>query len=241
VAFEVSPGDLAPAVAAVRALGIGGLSVTMPHKAAILPMLDDVSAAAVALDAVNSVRVVDGRLSGENTDGRGFVAGLHTAGFHPAGATVGVIGAGGAARAIIAALGAADAASVVVVNRTTDRARAAAALAGGVGRVGVERDLAAVDLIVNATSVGMATATAGGEPPSLPMDASLIQARQVVVDAVYHPVRTPLLIAAAAAGARTVDGVGMLVGQAAVSFEWWTGVAAPVAAMRAAAATALEA
>ena len=240
MAFQVAPGDLTPAVAAVRALGIGGLSVTMPHKAAILPLLDDVSASAVALDAVNSVRVVDGRLAGDNTDGRGFVAGLSSAGFHPAGATVGVIGAGGAARAIIAALGAADAASVVVVNRTPDRAEAAAALAGDVGRVGVVGDLADVDVIVNATSVGMATA-ARGETPVLPMDVSLIGPDQVVVDAVYHPVRTPLLLAAAAAGARTVDGLGMLVGQAAVSFEWWTGVAAPLAAMQAAAVAALEA
>ena len=228
-AFEVVPADLAAAVAAVRALHLGGLSVTMPHKAAIVAELDEVTDTARVLGAVNSVCLRGDTLVGDNTDGAGFVDGLRFSGCDLGDARVGVVGAGGAARAIVAAVAGAGAAEVVVVNRDRGRAEVAAGLAGAVGRVGTGGDLAAVDVIVNATPVGMA-----GDP-GLPLDVEVLSDSQTVVDAVYHPLRTPLLAAAEARGARTVDGLGMLVGQAAVSFTWWTGVEAPIAAMRAAA------
>jgi shikimate dehydrogenase len=229
LAFEVGPETLPAAVGAVAALGVAGLSVTMPHKAAIVPLLDEVSATAGLLDAVNCVSWRDGRLIGDNTDGAGFLAALSATAIPLDGARVVVIGGGGAARAIAHALGGAGVAQVTVMNRTESRAAAVAALAGPSGRVGTPSEISSADVVINATSVGMAP---GG---GLPLDPDLLHAGQVVVDAVYHPVHTELLQAAAARGARAVDGVGMLVGQAGIAFERWTGLAPPLDAMRAAA------
>jgi shikimate dehydrogenase len=129
----------------------------------------------------------------------------------------------------VAALGLAGAAEVVVVNRTAARAAAAAALAGPVGRVGTPYDVAVADLVVNATSVGM------GDDRALPSPPDRFRPGQVVADLVYHPLETAWLAAARARGATCVDGLGMLVHQAARAFERWTGVVPPVAVMRAAA------
>jgi shikimate dehydrogenase len=229
VAFEVAPASLADALAGARALGLAGLSVTTPHKEAVAGLVDEVSPRAAALRAVNCVTVADGRLLGDNTDGQGFVDALGWAEVAVGGRRVAVLGAGGAARAIVAALAEYGADDVAVVNRTADRAAAAAALAGPVGRVGTPADLERADLVVNATSVGF------GDPTAMPVDAELLRPQHVVVDVVYHPLRTALLREAEGRGARTVDGLGMLVGQAAVAFERWCGVVAPVAAMRRAA------
>ena len=235
-AFEVPAGGAEGALDAVRALSLGGLSVTMPHKAAVAAAVDRLAGDAEALGAVNCV-VPDGDvLVGHNTDGPGLVASLaEDGGVEVAGARCAVLGAGGAARAAIAALARAGAAEVVVVNRTASRGEAAAALAGPVGRPGAATEVADVDVVVNATSVGMAAS------PGTPVDPGLLRAHQVVLDAVYQPLRTELLAAAAAAGATAVDGLGMLVHQAAVAFELWTGTTAPVAAMRAAARAGLTA
>ena len=137
VAFEVAPGQVAGALDGVRALGLAGLSVTMPHKAEVAALVDECSAVAAALGAVNCVVNRDGTLRGENTDGAGFLASLaRGAGFDPAGRRCLIIGAGGAARAVALALAGAGCADVAVVNRTAERADAVAALAGPVGRVG---------------------------------------------------------------------------------------------------------
>ncbi len=136
-----------------------------------------------------------------------------------------VVGAGGAARAVIWALAEAGAAEVVVVNRTMSAAQTAAALAGPIGRVGDVSAVRGADLVVNATSVGM------GAPGDLPIDPDLLAAHQVVADLVYLPVDTGLLKAARAAGAVAVDGVGMLAHQAARAFALWTGQTAPIEAM----------
>jgi shikimate dehydrogenase len=229
VALEVAPGRGREALAAMSVLGLGGLSVTMPHKADVAAAVDVGSPAVAALGACNCVVVLpDGRLRGENTDGDGFVDSLVDAGHDPAGARCVVLGAGGAARAVVAALGAAGAGEVVVVNRSRDRAAAAAALAP-VGRRGELVEVATADVVVNATPVGM------GEDPGLPCPVELLRPGQVVADLVYHPLETAWLAAARRAGATTVDGLGMLVHQAARAFRLWTGVAAPVGAMRAAA------
>jgi len=233
LAFEVAEGDTAAALDAARVLGVEGLSVTMPHKTATAHLVDELTDAARTLDAVNCV-VRDGqRLVGHNTDGAGFVASLaDDAGFDPAGRSCLVLGAGGAARAVVLALAGAGAAEVVVVNRTAERAAATAALAGPLGRVGSAADVSAAALVVNATSVGM-----GGQ--GCPLDPDGLGPGQLVADLVYHPVSTPLLQAAAARGAGVLDGVGMLVHQGAVALELWTGRTAPVAAMSAAARAAL--
>lgn len=234
VAFDVAPGSAGAAIGAVRTLGLGGLMVTMPHKADVLASLDRVTPAAETLGAVNSVAWEGHELVGDNTDGRGLVASLrHDEGVDPAGLRCAVLGAGGAARSVTRALAEAGAGDVVVVNRTRERAEVAAALAGVVGRVGTAADVADADLVVNATSVGMG-ATPGAVAP-LPFDAALLGPHQTVVDLVYQPLRTPLLTSAAACGARPVDGLGMLVHQAALSIERWTGVAPDLAAMAVAA------
>jgi shikimate dehydrogenase len=259
VAFDVAPGEAQRALEAMKTLGIEGYSVTMPHKTDVARAVDRLTAEARVLEAVNCVSR-DGRLLiGHNTDGEGFVRALReeVAGFDPAGARCVVFGAGGAARAIIAALGRAGAAEVVVVNRTPERGARAALVAGDCGRSGEASAVRTADLVVNATSVGMANGdpaagTGGGSVPSgrgrgsavggdVPFDTSLVRPGQIVADIVYQPLRTTLLEQSAAAGATVVGGLGMLVHQAAIAFEIWTGQAAPVAAMREAALAQLRA
>ena len=225
VALPVAPGDVAGAVAGMRHLGIEGLSVTMPHKAAVAAVVDRLSADAVALGAVNCVAREGDALVGHNTDGSGFVASLREAGVDPAGMRCVVLGAGGAARAVVRALAGAGAAWVGVHNRSAGRAEQAALLAGAAGAVATTGDLAAADLVVNATPVGM------GDDDGMPFDPARCAAHAVVADLVYHPEVTPLLAAADRAGLRTVGGLGMLVHQAAGAFRLWTGADAPIGAM----------
>jgi shikimate dehydrogenase len=233
VAFEVLPGSGPGAVSAMRTLGLGGLSVTMPHKHDVLAALDHLTDEARALDAVNCIAWDGDALVGHNTDGSGLVDSLaidHE--IEVRGRRCVVVGAGGAGRSVVRALAAAGAVDVAVINRTPERAASAALLAGPVGRVGTVDDVAVASLVVNATSVGMGAPTGGATP----IPAGLIAAGHVVVDLVYQPLRTPLLEAAEAAGATPVDGLGMLVHQAALAFTLWTGQAPDLAAMRAAAA-----
>lgn len=226
-AFQVPRGRGASAVEAMRTLGLAGLSVTMPHKAEVIPALDHVDSAAERLGAVNCIAVEGEDLVGYNTDGDGFVASLsEEAEFDAADRRVAVIGAGGAARAIVDALARAGAAEVLVLNRTRASAERAAALAGAAGRVADPSEVATADLVVNATSVGMASS------PGLPLDPACLHDGQVVADIVMDPLRTELLAAAQDRGARTVGGLGMLVHQAAKAFTHWTGLPAPLDAMR---------
>ena len=234
LAFEVAPGQVAAALGGLRALGLAGISVTMPHKAEVAALVDECSPAAKALEAVNCVVNREGTLWGENTDGAGFLASLaRGAGFDPAGKRCLILGAGGAARALALALAGAGCADVAVVNRTATRADAVAALAGPVGRVGRsddDADVAQADLVVNATPIGMAGTGAadGPENEGWLVPPSLLHQGQVVADLIYAPRPTAWLAAAADAGARTVDGLGMLVHQAAAQLELWTGLPAPV-------------
>lgn len=236
LAFEVGAGDAAGALAGMRSLGIDGLSVTMPHKSDVAHLVDDLTDQARRLDAVNCV-VRDGRrLVGHNTDGAGFLASLREdAGFDPQGRRCLVLGAGGAARAVIAALADHGACEVVVVNRTPDRAATAADLAGAVGRSAgpgeLTAELAEADLVVNATSVGMDAQAC----PLAESELAAVPPTAVVADLIYLPQVTPLLAASAARGLTSVGGLGMLVHQAAEAFTRWTGEPAPVAVMRAAA------
>jgi shikimate dehydrogenase len=235
VAFEVVDGDAPAAVAGARALGIDGLSVTMPHKATVMEALDRLTPTAERLGAVNTIVREGIELVGHSTDGAGLVDALaFDEGFAVAGTRAVVVGAGGAARAVVLALADAGAAEIVVVNRTPENATRAANLAGAVGRVGTEEDAAAADLIVNATPLGMV-----GYADQPAVDASLFHANQLVVDLVYAPPMTPTIQAARAAGAHAVGGLGMLVHQAALAFTLWTGSEAPLPAMSAAAISAL--
>ncbi len=238
VGFRVRRGEAADALMGVRALGIRGLSVTMPHKDTVAAAVDRRTPLAERLGAVNCVSNQDGLLVGDSTDGPGLVAALRRgADFDPAGRRCLVVGAGGAARAVVAALADAGAAEVIVVNRTGSRGVAAALLAGPVGRPGVPGDAEGCDLVVDATPAGMggvaesggANSERGQKPWAL--DPALLGPDQLAVDLVYHPAVTPWLAAVAGRGARTLNGLGMLVHQAALQVEWWTGCPAPVDAM----------
>lgn len=231
VAMPVGAGRAAEAVAAVRLLDLVGMSVTMPHKADVAAAVDRCTPGARRLAAVNCVFRDGDEVVGDNTDGPGFVdAFVAETGRSFAGASVAVLGAGGAARAVIEAVGAAGAAEVLVVNRSAGPASVAAALTD-VGRVAPVDAVASVDVVINATSVGMA---GGPAPGASVVDPDLLRSEQVVCDLVYRPLVTPLLAAAADRGAVVVGGLGMLVHQAARAFTAWTGQPAPLAAMRAA-------
>jgi shikimate dehydrogenase len=235
LAARVPAGHGAAAVTAMRTLGLGGLSVTMPHKAHVITALDRLTPVAATLGAVNSIAWEGSALVGDNTDGDGLLAALrHDEGFVPEGCRCLVVGAGGAARAVVLALAEAGAAEVIVANRTRDRAEVAVALAPAVARLGHADECAGVDVVINATPLGM------GDEPTLPVDPARLGAGQLVVDLVYHPAATPLLEAARARGAVAVNGLGMLIHQAALQFVRWTGEEPPLPVMSAAALEALS-
>jgi shikimate dehydrogenase len=221
---EVAPGRFAAFVRGLEAQGFVGGNVTIPHKEAAFALVDEVDGEAAALGAVNTLWLDRGRLCGGNTDGLGFLANLDQAapGWEGDRDVAVVLGAGGAARAVVRALGSRGFRRVVVVNRTAARAEAVAALAGGSGRAaGFEelwRWLPSAGLLVNATSLGMT----GKEP--LDVHLGELPAGAVVNDLVYAPLETDLLAQARALNLRAVDGLGMLLHQAAPGFERWFGV-----------------
>jgi shikimate dehydrogenase len=247
VALDVAPGDAVRALDAMRALGLGGLSVTMPHKEHMAAAVDVLAPAARALASVNTVvRCADERLEGHSTDGAGFVASLRDGGCEPTGRRVLVLGAGAAARSVIDALARERVAEIVVVNRSIERAQQAVGLAAGLGRVGTLDDVGDADIIVNASSVGMGahgSASTGGPitgSADILVPIELLRPSHVVADLVYHPLETPMLAAARAVGAHTIDGLGMLVHQAALQQQLWLGVMPDTAVMRAAAMNELS-
>ena len=233
-AFEVPAGGGARAVEAMRALSIRGLSVTMPLKAEVARVVDHLDPAATTLDSVNCLSLEGGKVVGRSTDGAGLLASLaREVAFDPVGKEVCVLGAGGAARAVVDAMARAGAARVTVVARRPDAAAACASLGGSVGVVATAEEASGADVVINATPIGMQGTSAREVPPL--MDPDRFGSGQIAVDLVYHPRSTPWLEAAAAAGALAVGGLGMLVHQAALQIEHWTGRVAPVEDMWAAA------
>jgi shikimate dehydrogenase len=237
-AFEVAPRQAACALNAMRTEDITGLSITMPHKADVVDLVDECSDVAHRLNAVNCVHKKMGRLLGTNTDGEGFVASLaRGAALEPAGKRCVVIGAGGAARAVMLALAQAGASDIAVVNRTPERAFEAADLAGDKGTVvpltesAIAEAVGRADLVVNATPVGMAGRDPDPDPVEWLVDPLLLGPGQVAADLIYAPRPTAWLERAAAAGATTLDGLGMLVHQAAAQLVLWTGATPPVEVM----------
>ncbi len=236
VALPVPAGGGVAAVHAMKALGIAGMSVTMPHKEAVLAAVDEVSETAAALNAANCLSLLpDGRVGADNTDGAGFVDALRDdAGIEPAGHSFAVLGAGGAARAVILALSKSGASDIAVINRSHERGVAAARLAGEVGRVAVVGEVSQAEVVVNATPVGL-----GGDR-SFPCDPSLLGSGQVVVDLIYNPATTAWMAGAVENGASAHNGLSMLIRQAAIAFSSWTQVAAPIGTMRNAAIAELH-
>lgn len=230
VPFPVVAGAGHQAVEAMRVLGLAGLSVTTPHKDAVAETADVVSDTVATLGAANClIASADGQVRAENTDGDGFLGGLHEdAGITVANKAVVVIGAGGAARAITLACAQAAASSVAIVNRNADRAEVCANLAGRSGWVATTSAITAADVVVNATTVGMTPKDA------MPCDPTLLHHGQIAVDIVYNPLETLWVSALRAAGISAHNGLSMLVHQAAVAITHWTGHDAPYGAMRSA-------
>jgi len=243
VAWDVPPAALPKAVARLREPEVLGANVTIPHKQLVMPLLDEVTDAALAIGAVNTVINDEGWLLGHNTDAPGFLQALLETGFDPAGRRVVLLGAGGSARAVAYALLTAGVTDLAVYNRSPDKAQAMAQdfRALGVVKVlnpeGLEPAVRTAELLINTTSVGMVQ---GGVDPDLsPLPQGLLPYHGLVCDIIYRPVQTRLLREAAAAGLRTLGGVAMLVYQGAASFTAWFGAEAPVGAMRAAVEEAL--
>lgn len=239
ITLRVPKPTLANAIAGVRALGIAGLNVTIPHKISIISLLDELDESANLVGAVNTVKNNRGKLIGFNTDGEGALRALEEKIGSVKGKEVVLLGAGGAARAIAFSLARAGA-RLTIANRTVPRAQALASAVeqklstnvkvASLNRAELTKALKNVDVLINATSVGM--------HPKI--DKTLVRANMmrrglVVYDIVYKPLRTKLLREARRAGGKTIDGLGMLVHQGALAFEIWTGKRAPIKIMKAAA------
>ena len=237
VAFRLWRGAARECAAAMRTLNLRGLNVTVPHKVELLPYLDVVDPGAARIGAVNTIVNDGGRLTGHNTDAVGFLQGLEASGIALQGAEVVVLGAGGAARAVVFSL-VEWGARVTVLNRDETRAEALAndvsasygrsVAHGSLGEQALQSLVPGAALLVNTTSVGMHPLT-----DATPCPAALLRPGLAVCDIVYNQRPTLLLREAAMRGAKTVDGVEMLVWQGARAFELWTGVVAPVDMMRA--------
>jgi len=238
VPFRVKPENLGKAIEGMRALNIRGLNVTIPHKVAVIPFLDELDDLAEKIGAVNTIVNEDGILRGYNTDATGFLRALLESGIELEDKNIVILGAGGASRAISLTL-AQGGANLVILNRLLELDWAEE-LAGRISQIctsevkalelnrqNLLRTLEKATLLVNATSVGMS--------PSIdqtPVDSDLLRHDLIVFDIVYNPVKTRLLKEAEAVGAKTVSGVEMLVWQGALAFELWTGLKAPVELMR---------
>ena len=233
--IEVLPEDLEAAIRGMRAFNMRGINLTIPHKVEVLKYLDEVKPDAALMGAVNTVVRVGNKLVGENTDGKGFMQSLRQdAKVEPKGKLVVVMGAGGAARAITVELALAGVQQITIVNRSVERGQGLTELlqtktpvkAGFVqwqGRYIIPAD---TDILVNATSIGLAPRS--HEKPEI--DYGSIRAGMLVCDVIPAPM-TPFLKEAQARGAKSVDGLGMLVYQGAIAFKLWTGLDAPVNAM----------
>lgn len=232
--FGCEPEDLEAAIRGLAAAGVRGMNVTMPHKVPAMAVMDEIMPSAQGIGALNTIEVRDGRLIGHNTDGDGLIRFLDwDVGVNLQESRALVIGTGGSARAAVAALGAAGVAHLCVLARDAGRAEELKAVAGNVPFEAADlKDdpahwVAQADVIINATPVGQ-----GNEPAVIPTGS--IPRSAVLVDLVYRPPVTLLIQAARDRGAIAHSGLGMLLHQAAISFEIWTGVEAPIEAMSAA-------
>lgn len=235
--LPVPPEQLPDAIRRVRTT-LEGANVTVPHKAAVMPLLDEVEPVARTIGAVNTLLRSGGRLVGTNTDAAGFLRSLDEAGIDARGARAVVLGAGGAARAVVYALREAGA-ELAVAARREAAARALTEAFGGrpFALTDVEEPFRSADLVVQATSAPLGP-DAQAFADTLPLAA--LPSHATVVELVYAPRETAVLRAARARALRTVDGTGMLVHQGALAFTRWTGAPAPVEAMRAALLAALD-
>ena len=237
VPFHIQPDALPAAIEGFKAINVVGLNVTIPHKQAVIPFLDEISREVELIGAVNTLTFENGRIKGDNTDGLGFLEGMRETGLElPQGESALVIGAGGSARAVIVALSSIGLETIFIANRTTSKAiKLAEGLSDTIGTpihgIGLDDPQLAeivngVALVVNTASVGMDIS----RPPLI--NAEWLRPQTAVYDIVYTPPETRLLLAAAERGCHTIQGLGMLVYQGAIAFEKWTKVTPPVKTMK---------
>ncbi len=233
--IKVLPEGLETAIDAVKAMNFRGINLTMPHKIKVIPMLDELSEAAGIIGAVNTVINDNGRLTGENTDGKGFTRSLKREGVELIGKEVMILGAGGAARAIAVECALSGAKKITIVNRTEFSGKELADLIASKTKAESEylpwtQNMpipSEIDILINATPIGF-TPNQDMKPD---IDYDTIREGMVVSDVVFDPAETQFLKAAAEHGARTFTGIGMLVQQGALNFTLWTGEEAPVDVM----------
>ncbi len=235
--IEVPAARLGDAITGIRAMGFRGANCTIPHKVAVMQYLDEIAPDAALIGAVNTIRRDGGKLIGENTDGKGFLRALRVdAGVDPKGKRVVVLGAGGASRAIVAELALAGAADIVVVNRSLARGEALVTELARKTRAAIRFEPwdgdyqvpPAVDLLVNATSIGLFPEV----EMMPPIDLTNASRGMLITDAVPNPPETRLLREARRQGFPVLDGLSMLVYQGVIGFRMWTGQDAPPAIMK---------
>lgn len=233
--IKVLPEDLGKAMDSVKIFGMKGINLTMPHKIKVLPYLDELSPAAEIIGAVNTVIQKEGKLFGENTDGKGFVTALKNSGETLDKKNVTILGAGGAARAIAVECALNGATHINIINRSIEKGEELASL------IQMKTDSSAkylnwknnmeipsdTDILINATSIGFSPNVT--DKPDI--DYTAITPEMCVCDVIFNPAETIFLKSAAENGAKTITGLGMLVQQAALNFTLWTGVEAPVDVM----------
>ena len=239
VPFHVRPDDLAAAIAGFKAINVVGINVTLPHKQAVIPFLTSISREAELIGAVNTLTFVDGNIHGDNTDAPGVLQALdedkNTSGT-PVGEKVVVLGAGGAARAVVVALALRGVAAITIANRTVEKAISLATEMDqktGVSMQGMGLTDERLPLSVRESKLLVNTATISMDVTQpLLISADWLQPNTIVYDIVYTPPVTPLMQAATERGCQTLGGIGMLVHQGAIAFEKWTGVAPCTETMR---------
>lgn len=233
--IKVLPEDLGKAMDSVKIFGMKGINLTMPHKIKVLPYLDELSPAAEIIGAVNTVIQKEGKLFGENTDGKGFVTALKNSGETLDKKNVTILGAGGAARAIAVECALNGAAHINIINRSIEKGEELASLIqmktnsrakylNWKNNMEIPSD---TDILINATSIGFSPNVT--DKPDI--DYTAITPEMCVCDVIFNPAETIFLKSAAENGAKTITGLGMLVQQAALNFTLWTGVEAPVDVM----------
>ncbi len=232
---EVPPEKLGDAVKGARAMGWIGFNCSIPHKVSVIAHLDGLGESAAVMGAVNCAVLRDGKLIGENTDGKGFLQSLHTL-VDPAGKTIVMFGAGGAARAIGVELALAGAKQIIIVNRDPKRGQTLVDLLNSKTKVkaelapwnGTYAIPAGADIVVNATSIGLFP----DMDAKLDIAVKTLRKDLVVADVIPNPPRTWLIREADARGCRTLDGLGMLVNQGVIGIKYWTGVDVDPSVMR---------
>jgi shikimate dehydrogenase len=235
--FVVEETHIKDAIQGIKALNIKGINVTMPHKASVIPFLDDLTDEARMIGAVNTIKYDNGRLTGYNTDTVGFLKSLKEESYSVEGRNVVLLGAGGAAKAVAFAVAGAGASSLTIVARRQAKAEELKAAVNtyyqkfSVKTLSFADDLADImlvgELIVNATPIGMKESGC-----LLPVPLDLISEQHLVFDLIYTPLETAFIKEAHNKKARAINGLGMLLHQAAAAFEIWTGKSAPIETMR---------